>query len=260
VQYRFDWGDGGAYSDWTSLVNSGNSSSKSKSWSSSGTYSVKSQARDEHGAVSGWSSGLTVTVTSGYTPPSNSAPNTPSKPSGNISGYTNVTYTYSTSTTDSDGDQVQYKFDWGDSTTSDWTTLGTSGHTGSASHLWSTPGSYSVKAKAKDEHGKESTSWSTTLVINIQLNPDDTVDTDGDGMPDYWENQYDFLDPTDQTDAGEDYDNDGYTNLEEYLQGTDPSKPDYGWLEINWQYLLISLILLILLLVLLIYGIRRYES
>ena len=64
VQYRFDWGDG-TYSSWTSLVNSSTSASKSKSWSSTGTYSVKAQARDEHGAVSDWSSALSVTITSG---------------------------------------------------------------------------------------------------------------------------------------------------------------------------------------------------
>jgi hypothetical protein len=49
------------------------------------------------------------------------------------------------------------------------------------------------------------------------------VDSDGDGMPDWWEKKY-GLDPNDPSDAAKDKDGDGYTNLEEYLNGTDPTK------------------------------------
>jgi hypothetical protein len=49
------------------------------------------------------------------------------------------------------------------------------------------------------------------------------VDSDGDGMPDWWEKKY-GLDPNDPSDAAKDADGDGYTNLEEYLNGTDPTK------------------------------------
>lgn len=47
-------------------------------------------------------------------------------------------------------------------------------------------------------------------------------DSDGDGMPDVWENKFGF-DPKDGSDNSKDKDNDGYTNLEEYLNGTDPA-------------------------------------
>jgi hypothetical protein len=44
-------------------------------------------------------------------------------------------------------------------------------------------------------------------------------------MPDWWENRY-FLDANDPSDANQDLDGDGRTNLDEYLDGTDPTKPD----------------------------------
>ena len=48
-------------------------------------------------------------------------------------------------------------------------------------------------------------------------------DSDSDGMPDEFEERYAFLNPVDPTDANADYDGDGFTNLEEFQAGTDPS-------------------------------------
>ncbi|HEY7089719.1 MAG TPA: hypothetical protein VH518_16595 [Tepidisphaeraceae bacterium] len=47
------------------------------------------------------------------------------------------------------------------------------------------------------------------------------VDTDGDGMPDDWEAANGF-NPNDPSDGAADADNDGYTNVEEYLNHTKP--------------------------------------
>ena len=47
-------------------------------------------------------------------------------------------------------------------------------------------------------------------------------DSDNDGMPDEWEVKFQ-LNPHDATDATQDKDKDGYTNVEEYLNGTDPT-------------------------------------
>jgi pectate lyase len=59
------------------------------------------------------------------------------------------------------------------------------------------------------------------------------VDSDGDGMPDEWENKFGFDSKT-ASDNSQDKDKDGYTNLEEYLNGTDPTVfVDYTKSEIN---------------------------
>lgn len=53
---------------------------------------------------------------------------------------------------------------------------------------------------------------------------DAPIDTDHDGMPDEWEGIY-GLSKTDPNDSTGDPDNDGYTNIEEYLNSTAPAAP-----------------------------------
>ncbi len=48
-------------------------------------------------------------------------------------------------------------------------------------------------------------------------------DSDGDGIPDEWEKKY-GLDPKDPSDAVKDMNSDGYTNIEKYINGIDPTK------------------------------------
>lgn len=47
------------------------------------------------------------------------------------------------------------------------------------------------------------------------------VNSDHDGMPDAWEQKYSF-DPADPLDGSKDANRNGYTNFEEFLNGTDP--------------------------------------
>jgi pectate lyase len=54
------------------------------------------------------------------------------------------------------------------------------------------------------------------------------VDSDHDGMPDAWEKQY-GLNPNDPSDGVKDMNGDGYTNVEKYLNGIDPTK------KVDWR-------------------------
>ncbi|MBN1389100.1 MAG: Ig-like domain-containing protein [Candidatus Thermoplasmatota archaeon] len=64
------------------------------------------------------------------------------------------------------------------------------------------------------------------LVITFRTISVEDIDGDGDGIPDIYEIGYDFLSPADNTDAAEDQDRDGLTNLQEYQLGTEPDNPD----------------------------------
>lgn len=64
------------------------------------------------------------------------------------------------------------------------------------------------------------------------------ADMDQDGMPDQWEVKY-GLDPTDPSDAVKDLNGDGYTNIEKYINGIDPTvKVDWKNLDNNKDTLL----------------------
>jgi hypothetical protein len=96
----------------------------------------------------------------------NDPPNKPQKPSGEESGKVGKTYKYTTSTTDPNGDDVYFMWDWGDGNFSEWIGPYQPGATASAQKSWTTKGSYSIKVKAKDRSGLES-SWSDPLPITM---------------------------------------------------------------------------------------------
>ena len=54
------------------------------------------------------------------------------------------------------------------------------------------------------------------------------ADSDRDGMPDAWETKH-GLNPKDASDAAEDLNGDGYTNIEDFINGIDPSSPAQNW-------------------------------
>jgi len=64
-----------------------------------------------------------------------------------------------------------------------------------------------------------------TSITVIQEKDDENTDTDNDTIPNYWEKEYE-LNITDPFDAQLDFDKDNLTNLEEFLNNTDPRNPD----------------------------------
>lgn len=159
ISYQFDWGNDDT-SNWSDFEPSETGVTMSKSWSDSATYPVKARAKDIKGIISDWSGEHLITISS------DQPPNTPESPIGPDTGWTGVIYNFTVSTTDPDGDSLCYQFDWGDSDTSDWSDLVPSETVVTMSKSWSSPATYSVKARAKDVKGAFS-EWSNIHSILI---------------------------------------------------------------------------------------------
>jgi hypothetical protein len=89
-------------------------------------------------------------------------------------------------------------------------------------------------------------------------------DKDSDGIYDWWEKKYGF-NPENAYDAGNDFDNDGYTNKEEFLMNTNPLRNNIfenAWIELskNYIYFFISFFFLILLSWMSLFGFRKVHS
>jgi hypothetical protein len=89
-------------------------------------------------------------------------PATPQRPSGTIKGDVGTEYSYTTVTTDPDNSILYYMWSWGDGNTSGWYGPFDSNVVESASHVWTTKGTYAIRVKAKDMQGSES-NWSEPL-------------------------------------------------------------------------------------------------
>jgi hypothetical protein len=57
-------------------------------------------------------------------------------------------------------------------------------------------------------------------------------DSDGDGMPDDWEKAH-GLNPNDASDASGDLNSDGYTNIEDFINGLDPRAAKVDWTDLK---------------------------
>ena len=92
---------------------------------------------------------------------------TPSTPTGPSSGDINEVLTYSTGgSTSSLGHSVQYRFNWGDGSYSEWSS------STSASHSWSSSGNYMVQAQARSSANSDiSSSWSGSKSVIINPSP-----------------------------------------------------------------------------------------
>ncbi len=162
LEYKFDWGDGN-FSDWVTTSVQG-------SWATAGTYDIKAQARciTHPTIISDWSDVYTVTI-SVYAAETVSVPDVPGGPTA---GETGESLRYTTAgSVSSYGDDVQYRFDWGDSTMSSWYNVGIS-----PTHAWSAIGSYDVKVQARClTHISVESDWSAALTVTIILAAGETV-------------------------------------------------------------------------------------
>lgn len=150
--YRWDFTNDGVYdTDWSHLygitLNCDDYENEK--------YTIKIQAIDDEG--------ITGEATYDYYP-SNHPPNPASKPVGPINGVKNRFYTYSSSINDPDGDDIYYKFIW-DYRGIDYKSTFPlddpdlfgpcqSGKNIEVSHMWSSPGNYSVCVLTMDKKGE----------------------------------------------------------------------------------------------------------
>jgi hypothetical protein len=114
--------------------------------------------------------------------------NPPATPvlTGPNTGVINELYTFHAVTTEPDGENVYYFFDWGDGSNSGWLGPYNSGQEAAAQKSWSTIGTYTVRAKAKDIHSAQS-GWSTPIMMTIMTDrPPNTPTLTGpaEGKPD----------------------------------------------------------------------------
>jgi hypothetical protein len=61
-------------------------------------------------------------------------------------------------------------FSWGDGTDSGWTDPIASGKTVSASHVWTSEGTYEIKVKARDIPNFAESEWSDPLSVSMPRN------------------------------------------------------------------------------------------
>lgn len=160
LTYAFDWGDGTDTK--TDFVESGGSITAAHVWNRTGSFLIRADATDSKGTRAGWSEPLCITIAA------NDRPAVPRDLYGLGKGYTGINYTYFTLAEDCNGDRVRYTIDWGDSGIS-CTDYVDSGSLESASHIWSRPGEYLIRANATDERGAPS-EWSEPLLVVIEPN------------------------------------------------------------------------------------------
>ncbi|MEO0085157.1 MAG: PQQ-binding-like beta-propeller repeat protein [candidate division WOR-3 bacterium] len=147
VQIQFIW-DEGQTSVWSHLVASGTTVTDSVRYLQRGTKRVRAVARDQAGLVSDTSDAKQFVSLQENTAPT--APVIFGPARGILNG---PHYRFQAQSVDNEGDSVQYKFIWGDGTSSGWTALGPSGARGMDSLLPTSGTTWQIRAIARDQLG-----------------------------------------------------------------------------------------------------------
>ncbi len=163
LQYRFDWDAEGKhdYSQYTTYVSPGNRINVTHQWDKPGLYVIQAQVIDNYGGISNWSDGLGIIVYENNHPP------TIPLISGNLSGFINQVSIFTFSSFDQDYNALLYYIDWGDHTNSGWVGPFNTSDSLILGHAYSSPGQFSITAKAKDIFDFES-AFSDPFLFHVQ--------------------------------------------------------------------------------------------
>ena len=161
LQYRISWYDG-SMSAWSS------SRDLSHIWTSAGTYSITGCIKDEHGAISDWSSPLIVTISNPITPPTYSMPICSSITASRSSAKIGESITFTVTASDPDGNPIQYFIDYGNGYNSGWVNSPT------VIYAYSEAGYDYASAKVKNV--QYTSDYCSAIVIQIE---DEKVSTPG---------------------------------------------------------------------------------
>jgi hypothetical protein len=93
-------------------------------------------------------------------------PFAPTLPTGPLDVIAGRSYAYASDTSDPEGDDVGFLWNWGDGSVTGWLGPYGSGESCVAEHAWDDVGTYEVRVKARDPHGKES-AWSEPLLVVV---------------------------------------------------------------------------------------------
>ncbi len=110
-------------------------------------------------------------------PEKNNPPRVPAV-AGPSRGNVAVFYPFSARTTDLDGDSIAYLFDWGDGSVSDFSAFAENGATVTDSHSFTAPGTYLIRAQAKDIHN-DTSAFSTAISLTIDTIPSNPPNVPG---------------------------------------------------------------------------------
>ncbi len=146
VRIRFIWGEQDRVSYWSELVPSGTPVTESVIYYTGGIKRVRVVAMDQHSGLSDTSEPKLFAIRN--TPPQKPTLDGPAR------GIKNGPYyTFYATCRDPQQDSVQYKFFWGNGTTSGWTPLLPSGAVAIDSCRYAAEGVYSYRVLARDQYG-----------------------------------------------------------------------------------------------------------
>jgi len=169
ISIRFDWGDG-TISTWSHLIPSDSVWIDTHTFTESGTYEIRAQAKDEHGATSEWSAPFVFTVKSYYPPPGSL------EVWGPDTGYIGEDYWFYARAVDPNNDSIQFQFlvllGMTITDTIDWRPPVPSGGIDSIQLSFTLADtSFEFRAYAKNIHGSVADTFASTFIRIVDRPP-----------------------------------------------------------------------------------------